>query len=79
MKARVNYVQRAREEIARAWKIYHESQALGRTAARTRRLRSAKWRAGKWLRYAVIAGQISKDEAEQIYASAPKDPIYRAG
>lgn len=73
---KVDYVARARAEIARAWEVYNEITARGRTAARTNSLRRAKDRAGVYLRRAIWARQIDEAGARAIYESAPPDPEF---
>lgn len=73
---RADYIARALEEIAVAWRAYNEIIAYGRTHARTNRLRRAKERAGIYLRRAVWARQIDNAGAQIIYESAPPDPDF---
>lgn len=69
-------LRRARAELALARAAHDETVRLGRTAARTNRLRSALRRAQGWLRKAVRYG-LPAEAARRIYESeAPPDPDY---
>ncbi len=58
----------AKSELDAAWTAHNENTS----AARTTRLRSAKGRAERWLRRREVTPQ----EAREIMATAPPDPIY---